>query len=506
MPVIVFEHRKDKIVWLFAPRDPHSRATEYEAFSVNRVDFVERKVASLHCPTNYYIVDSSQAEHRSSAPCLLPAITIFVCSPDLVHYSEWLKDLQRGFRIYCPSWSRAAVLAARPYVQSGVALSEEEVIKRGEIVGWNPRRVFAADADFANFKLKIDTALCDNQADIEAVLRVGAEGIEADRNHADKPRSSIFCYGVLDGSNYRTPTIHFVSDYARLRVGFNVLKLVFSSIQNNVDKRRAAECGDTFEKLVFVWLRNGCALKLTPLLPDGEPLSVAVQKGGEVLPSGEAPWDKMYLKMKDMPLWDGKSKAPMAAPVLAAGNFPLIDVADARNRGFNMTVGATHKSPTVAQVERLRNKLGLNDSQFLHIVYLVLPAHFASFNVPLDKTQGEFDSIRLYKAEVPSPLSRQGEKVWRQALTTHSKEHMVHQEKAHLVDPLDGKERETHPMTPCTPPLLRQARSSEEINVQKETMLVRDLQEELKRRGIPFAKKMNKAQLVDLLNGKERET
>ena len=39
MPVIVFEHRKDKIVWLFVPETPESRSTNYEAFSVRRSDF-----------------------------------------------------------------------------------------------------------------------------------------------------------------------------------------------------------------------------------------------------------------------------------------------------------------------------------------------------------------------------------------------------------------------------------------------------------------------------------
>ena len=410
MPVIVFEHRKDQTVWLFVPEEPESRATEYEALSVARSDFSAVKVAALRCPTNYYIVDSSQVEHGSSAPALLPAVTVFVCSPDPRHYSEWLKDLQRGFRVYCPSWSRAAVLAARPYMSE---LTEEVVCRRGETVGWIPRRVFAQPHDFAAFKLKIDTALRDHQADVEAVLRVGGEGIEA-HNHDDKPRSAVFSYGILDG-DYKAPTVHFVSDYARLRVGLNVLKMIFSSIQHNVDKRRVSELGETFERLVFVLLRNGWKTQLAPLRPGGKSLNIAVGSGdgAKVLPGGKGLWDRMSLEMKAMPLWDGSDEQPVASPVFAGNNFLLIDVADARNRGFNMTLGPTHEL-TVKKVEKLRNKLNLTDSQLLHIVFLVLPAHFSSFNVP---GSDRLDSkVRLYKAEVPSPLSGEGEQLWRSAL------------------------------------------------------------------------------------------
>jgi hypothetical protein len=418
MPVIVFEHRKDKTVWLFAPLDPASRRAEYEAFSVDRSEFSERKVAALHCPTNYYIVDSSQAEAGSSAPALLPATTVFVCSPDARHYSEWLKDIQRGFRIYCPSWSPGALLAGRPYMSD---LGEEEVSRRMEIVGPIPRRVFATMPDFEAFRRKIDSALRDNQADIEAVLREGAEGIEAEHNHDGKPRSSVFSYGVLEG-DYKTPTVHFVSDYARLRVGFNVLKMVFSSVQHNADPRRSTELAHTFERLTFVLLRGGWQAQLSPLLPSvsgREGPTIAVLRGPALaLPGGKGLWGRMISQMRLMPLWDGCSPLPLASPVLAASNFLLIDVADARNRGFNMTVGRTHAMPTLSQVKKLRDLLGLEEGQLLHVVYLVLPAHFSSFNLswPSSDVDRLHSRVRVYKAEVPSPLTEPGESMWRTAL------------------------------------------------------------------------------------------
>ena len=43
LPVIVFEHRKDKVAWLLAPKDPSDRESEYEAFSLSRPCLLKRK-------------------------------------------------------------------------------------------------------------------------------------------------------------------------------------------------------------------------------------------------------------------------------------------------------------------------------------------------------------------------------------------------------------------------------------------------------------------------------
>ena len=129
-----------------------------------------------------------------------------------------------------------------------------------------------------------------------------------------------------------------------------------------------------------------------------------------------------------MPVWDGSSGGELAEPVLAGSNFPLIDAADGRNRGFNMTVGSTHKMPTLEQVTKVRHQLGLKEGQLLHIVYLVLPEQFCSFNVPwptgadADVSRKMGGLLRLYKAKVPSPLGGDdGARPWRNALERWAK-------------------------------------------------------------------------------------
>jgi hypothetical protein len=196
--------------------------------------------------------------------------------------------------------------------------------------------------------------------------------------------------------------------------------MVFSRIQNNVDKAVSTELGHTFEKLVFLLLRNGWQTKLTPLPRKSKSktkstLDIAVKSSATVVPGGKGLHGRMHASMKAMVVWNGSSEDAMATPAFAGSNFPVVDVADARNRGFNMTVGPTHSTPTVKQVKDLRVSLGLSRAQLLHIVYLVLPAHFPLFNVP-NPRGGDPPGIRLYKAELPSPLSGAGEAAWKDAL------------------------------------------------------------------------------------------
>jgi len=87
-PAIVFEHRKDGFVWLFVPRERENPQSEYEAYIVGQDLFAATRAAVLFDKRNYYIVDSGKAE-EAKTPLLVPAKTIYSCSPDYRHFSEF---------------------------------------------------------------------------------------------------------------------------------------------------------------------------------------------------------------------------------------------------------------------------------------------------------------------------------------------------------------------------------------------------------------------------------
>jgi len=102
-PPIVFEHRKDHFVWLFVPKQRENPQSEYETFSMRRKSFDPTGTAVLFDMRNYYIIDSGMAE-AAETPALVPAKTIYSCSPDSRHFSEFSKHLQQGGTYYFPVW------------------------------------------------------------------------------------------------------------------------------------------------------------------------------------------------------------------------------------------------------------------------------------------------------------------------------------------------------------------------------------------------------------------
>jgi hypothetical protein len=114
MPVIVLEHRKDRRVSLFAPKNPTDRSQGYEAFTSTLTNFEASFEPALNVATNYYLVDSAAAE-GSKMPPLVGSRTVFVCSPDPRHYDEFRKHCSEP-AFYFPIWSEAEIVAANPYM------------------------------------------------------------------------------------------------------------------------------------------------------------------------------------------------------------------------------------------------------------------------------------------------------------------------------------------------------------------------------------------------------
>jgi len=123
-PAIIFEHRKDEIVWLFVPKNPALPASTWEAYSMAIGDFRASGTALLYNPRNFYIVDSGLPE-KPHMVTNVAATTLFVCSPD-THCSDFQKYTSTC-PIYLPCWEKQEIIAAVPYV-----LGEE---RKREILG-----------------------------------------------------------------------------------------------------------------------------------------------------------------------------------------------------------------------------------------------------------------------------------------------------------------------------------------------------------------------------------
>lgn len=395
LPTIVFEHRKDRRVWKFAPKDPADPSSEYEAFSMGITRFAAEEEKPLRSPDNVYIVDSGQAE-GSVAPALLPATTIYVCSPDTRHFSEWEKHLQKGGTFFIPIWTYEAMEAGQPYM-----FPEIDVQKKMSVVGPIPRRM----REYEKFKARIDEAMPENSDKIASVLLHGAGGVDAEHDR-DKPLSAVFGFTVVPGSNYRQRVVSFVSNYARSRIDMSVLKSIYNAIISNVDPDRNVELGRTFELVVFKFLNAGWETDMKCINEEeSELVKLKVTAGdGDVrlIDGGKGFKGRVYEMMKEMPfVGEGGAKA-----IFFGSNFPVIDAADAHDRGFSVTI-AQKKAISRTTVSNLRRDLGLSEDQSLHVVFLVPEGYDPVLPTIIPGT-------KLYKADIPSPLTNQD--VWGKAL------------------------------------------------------------------------------------------
>jgi hypothetical protein len=360
--------------------------------------FDASSVDELKNPNNLYVVDSGKAE-ESKDPIFVPAVCVYVCSPDTRHFSEWSKHLQRGGRFNIPMWSLEALEAASFHLGVPSATLRERAL----VVGPIPRRV-CNTAAYNSYKLKIDNAMNSEQTKIAGVLLHGAGDIEAD-HHKDKPLSSIFALNVLPGTNFQEFEVGFVSAYARKMIGMSAFKSLYNSIASNMDPRRNIEYGLIFEEMVFKFVEIRGGLKCIDLQGQAHPTKV--QKGGKMVEAGIGMRDRMYKMMKALPmLEEGRSK-----PVFVGNNFPVIDFADARNRGFSITA-SHHKKINGKAVENLRVELELKKGTLLHFV-VVVPEGYPYPTMP------SIVDVKWYKCAILSPLAHPKE--WEKVFASEKK-------------------------------------------------------------------------------------
>jgi hypothetical protein len=351
-------------------------------------------------------VDAGLAEGSKPPATFIRAKMVFVCSPDTRHFGQLNKSAEQNF--YVPVWLREAMEAACPYMLSK-ELDLQTVQQRMNVVGPKPRSVYCSEQSYQIDKSKIDKAMRNEPKRVANVLMHGAGGIEADHD-SEKPLSAVFSFDVVPGSNYQERTVRFVSDYARQQLGMATLKSIYNSIISNTNPHRNTELGRTFELVVYRLLQNGWHTQMTRLTGDDQQhdaVDLTVKKGDsnsvQMVPAGDGLWKRAFILMNKMLSAENSSK-----PIFIGGNFPVIDAADARNRGFSITIART-KGIKVSTVEMLRSKLGLKKTEVLQIVFLVPEGYDAPTGIPF-----EVDGVEWYKAELPSPLTNS--EIWEEAL------------------------------------------------------------------------------------------
>ena len=419
MPVVVFEHRNDKLTWVFAPVDADAKDTEYQAWSVPRSKWAADVMPAVRNQHNILVVDASQPPgHGGEMPGLFAATTVYVCSPDPRHYSEFAKHKGEGTFIYGGPGCAEALVAAAKYMAPDRGLSDAEVRRRIEVVGPFPRRVFATPAGYTAFKKAIDSAMSQHPEEVKAVLLGGPFRFDSSPYEMLKPLSAVFMFVVEN--NIRR--VRFVSNYARSHVGLTLTRVVFTALLANTKPDvESEELWETMEFMAFRLVHSGAwSARIEPHAGDGsdvegESVSIKTKPGTGPVTMRTPPWDAVYAELKTLELWDGphadgKAEEALGPAIILGGNFSVVDLMDGRNRGYQVT-NVRKKRFKQSTVDNLRKKLGLTATQTLHIIITHLPGRRPEVALP----RGGLYGAKVYFTSVPAPYG-EGEEVWKAAL------------------------------------------------------------------------------------------
>jgi hypothetical protein len=422
MPVIVFAHRKDEIVWLFAPENPHSRQSPYSAFSISMHKFAASDCTALQSQDNYYIIDTGSAENART-PMLCEASTIYVCSPDRRHYSEYKKHCTGTF--YFPCWRDEYIPAATPYmIPIYSKLTPEEAAARAQVVGAIPRRVYGSQINYEDFKENVESFVTRDAQDVYDVLTTGTYVVDRGSQDQRHPRSTVFLYEAFLEASFLRASVKLVSYYARIRLTMNCFRLVYSSIRGNTSKDRQSEFGKLFEVATthMIW-KVGLEADLVSFKCDinaklerdhtKRKMTIAqrLSEGQkDVMMDNSA---QMYSRMKALDLVRDACARSKHTLSFIGKNFPLIDAADARNRGFNFTLQHSRRVINLDTVAKFRTNLGLESSEVFHLIYIVDEGKADTFEVSLTNatTNNKYllDELRVHVMALPDGFVQNNE-------------------------------------------------------------------------------------------------
>lgn len=114
--LIIFQSTAERTLFAFVPPGQDRRGgeanTKYHVYSTSLDTFRVKDCVALQNSKTFYLVDPAAA---STCPAIVPAKTMSTCSPDPLHYKEWVKDQSRTF--YCSVYELPELVAALPHLR-----------------------------------------------------------------------------------------------------------------------------------------------------------------------------------------------------------------------------------------------------------------------------------------------------------------------------------------------------------------------------------------------------
>ena len=344
---VIFEPRKDKIVYSFIP-------DENKKYIVNMMkikDFDPQFCDILKDSNSFYLIDPDKPEQIVN----VAAHTILVASPNREHYKEYSK--RPYLSIFCmSSWEKEDAKLLINYISiNNKYLNENEFNMRYYKFGGILRHIFTDN--LKKYEDNIKSAL--NRLNFEDLIRSFLP-TELDQQNSNIS-SYIFKYHVnkIDPDYKYLKTADNVetvisSDYIKLQLALKYGREIMINVLNPYSKKYENRTGvyEFFELFSKILIQIGGSFKIKELYSKNKEESKLILKESEIIVSNSEKWELYFKECKDLQSLNN-DKRKLILPKIT--NIPIIDFMDSNNQGFQVTLSKEHS----IKFGNLENDFGL---------------------------------------------------------------------------------------------------------------------------------------------------
>jgi len=376
---VIYETRKDTTAFAFIPQEDG----KYKVWSCG--EFKPSSCTALMNPNNYYLIDPDLPQQIVN----VSAHTILSVSPNRQHFKEFNKR-SNTLKWIMPIWKKEELKSLQKYFK----MTDNEFETRYMNFGGRIRFIFSGVEEYSKSFDEIKESI--SRLDLDKLIKaLSPDGIDIDQSEQSGP-SIVFIYNVL-----AVPTIFNSITYKYLKIQGNYMISIASEtichliackywkeimdILNPKSQRYSQNAtlnGRLFELVSSVFLEFSVEFDVK----DDKNMidhKLILSQGKRVEYGGT--WDNFLLYCSNLKL-STNTTFSREVVIPKTINQPVIDIMDARDRGYQITVGKEH-GISKSNIQNMLKKLNITSQNPLNLYFVVLECRFDEFQW---KYEGDF--------------------------------------------------------------------------------------------------------------------
>jgi hypothetical protein len=389
---VIYEARKDKIVYAFIPPVRpvrQNQSSNYKVWTCDYRRFSEPACVALKNSDHYYLIDPDVPAQIAS----VNAHTVLAASPNRAHFKEFQK---RAIKWLMPIWRKEELKSLLAYIKiEGATLTDTEFESRYMNFGGRIRYMFAGSVDCSEYFDDLKESV--SRLDLDKLIKaLSPDGIDIDQSEQGGP-SMVFVYDVL-----AVPTTFHSTTYKYLKIQGNYrIALASETVRQLAASKYWAEIMDTLnpksQRYTNNSIGNGRLFELVSSVylefpvqfdarSDPETIDHVLQLSTGSRKEFVGTWQEYLVYCSQL-----QSSINMTGTrelvIPKVTNQPVIDMIDACDRVYQITVGKEH-GVNRSKLQEMVEILNLTPQNPLKLYFVILEDRLQEFEW---KWEGDFE-------------------------------------------------------------------------------------------------------------------